>query len=524
MSQDGEGEEVDDDAGEEEEEEDDTKLPANDEHVTDFPNRNYKDDGDGDGSNSNHGSMDDNTVLPAIADPEKFSQRDKDDNSTDNNSGDGKRKGKKSAIASTGNEHEKNNIVTSRSDVNADINECINLGMRSDCMSMDVMQQWSITNGHNWSELVDEVAEWVGDLLRNGFEDIEDRSSNNVKLPLNIGMPHNSFPMFNISQFAAMRLYFSVSTDIVDTRGIHTPDDVMYMHAWAKGSGNTTVGVLPSHYKTYPVEQVLVLTKLINFVNEYFSKNENYPNVKKTTVNHIELKIYFGKDVLLGLKTPRFGKPGKGDSNRRPMSEVRDHCDWTISELNDDSTGNVIGTLSLGATRLVEYRKMKGKKTVDGIVRHVPLSHGSFNLLFKNDEITFHDATDSTATVRIKHRVIHSKRPELGCDGNGISVGLVLRSCNNIRAFHGPTTQTPYAIVSTDDELRTVNTQRIYTTRGNNGSSIKSKGTILEHANTIIRQQATGLRKFVQQELEPNIRQYLLSQNTPFSKKKVVCD
>jgi hypothetical protein len=43
--QEGDGEEVDED-GVEEEEGDDTKLPANDEHVTDFANRHHRDDGD----------------------------------------------------------------------------------------------------------------------------------------------------------------------------------------------------------------------------------------------------------------------------------------------------------------------------------------------------------------------------------------------------------------------------------------------------------------------------------------------
>jgi hypothetical protein len=96
--------------------------------------------------------------------------------------------------------------------------------------------------------------------------------------------------------------------------------------------------------------------------------------------------------------------PRRGDINRRQMSEVRDHCDWTISKLNDDLTGNVIETLSLGTTRLTAYRKMKGGK-VDGLVRHVPLSHGSFNLLFKQGKKIFPDTIASVTTVRIKHRV-----------------------------------------------------------------------------------------------------------------------
>jgi hypothetical protein len=499
---------------EEEEEEEDTKLPAYDEHVPDVPNPNHRDDGDdGDDSGSNYtrsGLLVDNTVV----DTKNNCQREPGDKDTTEEKG--------AAAGETGGNHHKNNLMK-RGDVNVDLNERIKFGMWSDCVSMHVMQQWSVANGHNWSELVDEVSEWIGDLLRNGFEDIEDRSSPDIKLPLNIGMPHNSFPMFNISQFAAMRVYFSVLSDTVDTRRTQTPDDVMFMHAWAKGSGNTTVGVLPSHYKTYPMEQVSVLTKLVDFVNEYFSSNAENWNIKTTTVNHIELKIYFGKDVLLGLKLPRFGKPGVGDSNRRQMSTVRDHCDWTISELSDDLTGNVIGTLSLGATRLMEYRTMRGKKIVDGIFQQVPLSHGSFNLLFKEDEKTMQDTTDSiTTTVRIKHRVIHTQNPELGCDGNGISVGIVLRSCNNIRAFHGPTTLTPYAIVTTEEELNHVNKPRIYTTRGNNGSSITSRGSLSEHANSIIIQQASGLRKFVQGELEPCIRHYLDSQTTPFSQKIVL--
>jgi hypothetical protein len=154
---------------------------------------------------------------------------------------------------------------------------------------------------------------------------------------------------------------------------------------------------------------------------------------------------------------------------------------------------------------------------LDGLVRHLPLSHG-FNLLFEMDEKPF-KGPDGVTTARIKHRVIHTKRPEHGCcDGNGITVGLVLRECNNLRAFYGPTTQTPYAIVSMEDELHTVNQPREYTMRGNNGSSIKSKGTILEHAYSIIQQQATAVRKFVQEELEPTIRQYVQSKKTPFSK------
>jgi hypothetical protein len=161
---------------------------------------------------------------------------------------------------------------------------------------------------------------------------------------------------------------------------------------------------------------------------------------------------------------------------------------------------------------------MSGRKLVDGLYRHLPLSHGSFNLLFKSDEKPF-KCTDGVTNARIKHRVIHAKRPEHGCDGNGITVGLVLRQCNNIRAFYGPTTHTPYAIVSTDeDELSNVNQPRKYTTRGNNGTAIKSKGTIWEHANSIIQQQAAAVRKFVHEELEPAIRAYLQSKKTPFSK------
>jgi hypothetical protein len=293
------------------------------------------------------------------------------------------------------------------------------------------------------------------------------------------------------------------------------------MHSWATGSGKNTVGVLPDHYKTYPIQNVPVLTKLINFVNEYFSSNEIIQcEHDRTSVNHIELKIYFGKDVLSNIKIPRFGKPGIGDVNRRQMSEVRDHCDWTVSAVNSNSTGNVIGTLSVGATRLLQYRKMTGKKNVDGQVRHLPLSHGSFNLLFKVDEIPF-KGPDAVTTARIKHRVIHAKRPEHGCDGNGITVGLVLRECNNLRAFYGPTTQTPYAIVPTDDELNTVNQPRKYTTRGNNGSAIKSTGTILEHAYSIIQQQGKLVRKFVQEELEPTIRQYVQSKESPFFTKNI---
>ena len=320
-----------------------------------------------------------------------------------------------------------------------------------------------------WDELVDDVTVWVKEfLIKASIDDLsakkrEEKKSCDIQIPLNIGCPSGNQILVNISQNAAMRVYFGKVTKIL-TKNVLEKSRVFAMTCYGSGSGSATVGTVPDMVKQYPIEYVPCLERLLDFLNKEVMVNFNHCKTfeqYQKELNHIEMKIYLGGDIVqrddVDFEFPKMPLHRAGD---RPMSEVNWHCDYsTGSKDNSMAKDSYALSLSLGNPRWVCYRrqwineKASNKKGWTFVPQSTEgkhkfffrMEHGSLNILDPRDE-------DGKGNMRFKHKGKLSKNSETEVDGTGISVVLVCRSCPTERVFFGPPSNTPfYAVVDTDD-------------------------------------------------------------------------
>lgn len=268
---------------------------------------------------------------------------------------------------------------------------------------------------------------------------------------INIGCPNGNPPMFNICGGGALRMHFGSSG--LSLESIQKSEKIE-MVSYGSYSGSVSVGTIPNMIKSYPVEVVPPLMNLLKVMNEIITCSSycNPVSGEEKTLNHVELKIYLGKDIVTAKEVSMFRDMGGG--NQPPMKEVGWHCDFMAnSSFNSIVEDSYVTTLSIGEPRFLAYKKLEKKdnrwidaQPIKENTIYFPLCHGSLNILHFEDE-------NGSGNIKFKHRGGLLRNYETKIDGKGISVAVVCRSCKEKSMFHGPKSERPYSLVVSDEEL-----------------------------------------------------------------------
>ena len=370
-----------------------------------------------------------------------------------------------------------------------------------------------------WDALVEEMTCWVWNLLVGGFEELSmsekrKKRCTNIILPLNIGCPNNNRPLLNVSSACALRVYFG-KTGL--TPQAIAESDTIDMVSYAIGSGTSSVGTVPDMIKSYPIEMDSCLNGLLDNMNlllkehPHFKALQNYCQV----LNHMEMKLYLGKDIVkkedVSLYASGFAMSPGAD---RPMSQVDWHCDFLAGKSkNSQADNSFVLSMSLGDPRVATYKRQitEGGKWKD-VLKDAPggehrvyhsLEHGSLNILDPRDE-------SGENNSRFKHRVALIRNGPTKCEGTGISVALVFRSCPHKARFHGPASELPFHKVVSEEEKARFNEKSDGTEKKYMGNSGQT-GRFYNDCHKIADHLYLSARNTMQYVVKPKIIEHINS-------------
>ena len=367
---------------------------------------------------------------------------------------------------------------------------------------------------------MDDAKIWLHDLLKSGFDDIDPQySTGHIKLPLNIGCPNANPPRLNVLTASALRMYFGSCIESGKGEDITTKKHLTLV-GYGVGSAASTVGTVPDLIKSYPIEMVPCLKKLLDAMNTVLRKHlhTNSSQLQQEPFNHIELKVYFGPDIFCGDDVD--GSIQHLSSNDPPMREVGWHCDWSVGQVNSQMDKSYVFSLSLGEARTVTYRRQEKTRSggwtncrpLSKHTFHHRLDHGSLNILDHEDE-------DGEGGTRFQHRGFFGRNTETEVVGKGISAVLVFRTCppENLVQVNGPSSKKPFAKVCSEEELVRFN-QRM------DGKPKKFMGTgkrvdvndsvyWYNQCYNEINQHRTNITQWLSNTIQPKIVKYLQESN-----------
>ena len=368
-----------------------------------------------------------------------------------------------------------------------------------------------------WGEVVEEVKIWIHNLLLKGFDNIEPyKNTSQIKLPVNIGCPNANPPKLNLLSSAALRMYFGNCTEGAQGRD-YSDDKYLTLVGYGLNSATTTVGTVPDMVKCFPIQEVECLQRALNVMNELLHQHP-HTNIEpwdQISFNHIEIKFYFGSDIVCQNEVVEELKHLSGKD--APMREVGWHCDWVVGLPNSQQDGSYVFSLSLGEARTISYRqqeKIGGRwndcKPVEEYTSHHRLEHGSLNILDPKDE----SGADDT---RFQHRGFFGRNTQTKVEGKGISVVIVFRSCppNNTVQVHGPKQKKPFVKVCTEQELVSFNQRQDGNPKrfmGTNSNAKEDGGKYwYETCHKEALELSMDVKNWISKCLHPKLKQYLSS-------------
>ena len=356
-----------------------------------------------------------------------------------------------------------------------------------------------------WKSVVDDVRCWLYKLLDEEWDHPLDRGDTTIRLPTTVGCPNGNPPKLNFCSGCALRLYFgetNLSPEEINKK------ETITMVAYAVGSGVQTVGTMPTMVKSYPVELVPELVRLLKVVNQLISEGAKcFPDVghEQLPLNHVEIKFYFGEDVITQESIIQFGDLGIKD---RPMRFVHWHCDWLDTDPNNSIDDNsVVVTLSIGDPGLLKYKllhKVDGKWVETEEIFPYLVDHGSLSRLDPRDE-------NGKEGIKFKHMATIDKDPqfpEFDMVGKGIRAAVVLRRSSKTADFWGPSSKTPFAKVVAGEDIKAFSLKKDGTPKAYNGPSGK-QGMRFKDCQKATHKKASTVVDFTRETLLPNIRRAL---------------